>query len=181
MELVVSVSIMVIVSTVFLANYHLYGSRGTLNATVQKVATDIRQVQGFSLGLKQFNGSTPLGGWGAYFSSQNPDRTHYSIFADVDENKICQSNCTPSVNEFLKSLDLSKGVETDQIILTDVNGSPTTVNRIDLVYVPPDPKIFICGNVSQCDYIKGEIIFKNTSGATSSVIVNTLGLVDVKN
>jgi prepilin-type N-terminal cleavage/methylation domain-containing protein len=174
MEMLVSISIVALISTIMLANYHYYGKKGNLTMAAQLLASNIRLAQSYSLGLKQF-GNNPYsdtsGGWGVSLTSASPNNKHYYVFFDND-NDMTRNVST----ENYQDINLPTGIVISDILLNGVSQSP-----FNITYLPPDPTISIC-NASYCSsFNNAEIILRNTDGATSSVIVNTLGLVDVKN
>ncbi|MBU3664044.1 MAG: prepilin-type N-terminal cleavage/methylation domain-containing protein [Bacteroidetes bacterium] len=61
-ELVVSIAIISMVTAIFLVNYRTVNRRSDLTMISQKVVTDIRMAQNYSLGLARYgeNGSTNI-------------------------------------------------------------------------------------------------------------------------
>ena len=97
-ELIVSISIIGILTVVFIADFRAAGKKGDLSAAAQQMVSDIRKVQSYTLGLKEFDpGSgldSPDGGWGVFLTRQTPRNIFYKIFADYDNNLICNNiNC----------------------------------------------------------------------------------------
>ena len=137
-----------------------------------KLVSDIRQVQANALSLKEFNGSSPAGGWGIRFNNGND---HYMIFADFDNNHCCDSNCAPSSNELVRDVYFPTGVT-----ITKVTRDAGNAGNIHVTYEPPDPIGWVCPNPAQCNYSWSEI----TLGDGNSQVVlkvNIFGLVDVNN
>jgi len=164
--------------TVSLVNYHAYGQRADLNMAAQKLASDIRQAQSYSLSLKEFNGVSPEGGWGIFVQERN---NFYRIFADgIDTyNKEYddpgESNINFTIN-FPKQIKVSE-VKGDG---GNVPGGPNA--ELHITFEPPDPVVSMCSkNCSQLynDYV--EIFLANDQNDTVSVIINKFGLVDVVN
>jgi prepilin-type N-terminal cleavage/methylation domain-containing protein len=177
MELLVSMSIIVIVSGIFLANFHYGNQQGKVNMAAQKLASDIRLAQSYALGLKDFNGSPPDGGWGIMFKA--PAQPYYILYADMNANHHISSESSEELKPYI---NFPEGIVIDTIII-DSNSR----NFAYLTFEPPDPVVWICRNPATCNqdpsYGKElEIILTNSSGAnTASVIINSFGLVDVKN
>lgn len=157
-EMIASIFIIALISGLFLANYHGANKRTALTMEVQKVASDIRLVQGYSLGSKEFSGAIPAGGWGIYFTE---GALSYIIFADVDGGKDYD------VEEKVETIDLAEGVAINAVSL----GISASV-----VFLPPDPTVYLNGSSS------GNVEIELSDGETvKSIEVNSLGLVDVMN
>ena len=183
-EILVSISIITLLSTVFLANIRGYGQTGGLDITAQKLASDIRMVQSYSLGLKEHDDGTglkfPTGGWGIRFDR---DAEKYTIFADHIPDAIYTNG-----SELLRDVDISKaGVKIDSKISTYKNGSWRDGSYAFITFEPPYPVVHL-GNSNNAtpppwryqdaDLLKVTLISEAT-GDTRSVIINKFGLVDV--
>ncbi len=163
-EMLVSVSIIALITSLFLANYH--ATSGTeLTLTTQKMASDIRMAEDFSLGEKDFNASAPAsGGWGIHFDVGSYS---YYIFADMNNNHNYDAG------ELYKKIDLPDGETINRIT---VGGSD--VSFADITFFPPDPDVYIndATGTSAIIYVMGS---KNNQQMKKNVNVNFLGTVDV--
>lgn len=162
MELSVSIFIIAAMTGFFIVNFHNTNKRSELGAVKQKLASNIRLAQNYSLGSKTYDGiNTPAGGWGVHFSMSDP--AHYIIFADKnapDGNKIYNSG------EAVETISLPDGITIDSLI---------PANSIDIVFFPPDPKTYING----LDNSSAKIILKeNINNSTAEISVNFFGLID---
>lgn len=183
MELVVSLSIIGIISGVFLANFHYANQQGKVNMAAQKLASDIRQAQGYALGQKEFEAISdfPKGGWGVYLSKIPPDDDGYYIFADYGDGSGGDPDHEYDNGELFNQLGLPAGVNISQI---RIDGNPR--NTLHITFIPPDPTVWICRNASQCatenDGESAEITLIDSGGNYSKKIyINIFGLVDVGN
>lgn len=176
-EVLVSLSIIVVLSIVSLANFHSYKSQGDLSMAAHKLVSDIRQVQGYALSLKEYApiSDCPDGGWGLYAEESG---TSYVLFADSDSDDIYNA-----VNETYNTINLPDGIFMREFLGNGgaMPGGPNT--EVHITYEPPDPVIMLCRGTVNCtqDYNDIEIILENSNGDTISVIVNIVGLVDVNN
>jgi prepilin-type N-terminal cleavage/methylation domain-containing protein len=169
MELLVSLFIIALLSSIFLANMHYGNQQGELNMVAQKLASDIRLTQSYALGLKEFGGSRPEGGWGIYFDET---KNYYTIYADIGGFKVY------NIGEEFQDIKLP-----DSIVVNDIrgDGGPIPNNWVHITFEPPDPTIHICRNSAQCNYNNTEIILAIKNGSeTKTIFVNKLGLVDVE-
>lgn len=158
-ETLVSISIIALISGIFIANYRGAEKRSNLNLAAQKVASDIRLAQNYTLGLQEFNGSFPLGGWGVYFSTVAAGQ--YIIFAD-NGNYQYESG----VDDEYRQVILPSGITINSI----------DIDPVSIVFEPPDPTTYI-NTVNN-----GEVnitLQESSSSAIKTVKVNFLGLIDV--
>ncbi len=163
-ELIVSIFIIAFISGIFLVNYHSTNQRSNLVITAQKVISDIKLTESYCLGSKEYNSAMPSGGWGIYFSIANP--ASYIIFADENENKQYDIGEADSAKGG-KTMNLPAGISLDNINIGD--GS-----RADIVFLPPDPTIYINGAG-----IAVRLRFKeNISDSTKTIEVNSFGLAE---
>ncbi|MBU4375575.1 prepilin-type N-terminal cleavage/methylation domain-containing protein [Patescibacteria group bacterium] len=160
-ELLASTFIVALISGIFLANYRAGDRQASLAGAAQKMASDIRLVQNYALGLREFQGVFPAGGWGVHFEAGN---SGYIIFAD---NDIAEYDY--DAGEEYAAVSLPDNVTIDSI---DVGAF------LDIVFLPPDPVTYM----NSASNISAQIILKdNQTGSTKTIQVNFLGLVDVVN
>lgn len=176
-ELIVSMSIIVILTAIFLANYHSINKRTDLTITAQSLVSDIRYAQSNSLGLLKYQGSVPAGGWGVAFSSlpadgtSGPNKSRYEIFADENNNAKFDLG-EADVNLGGRVINLPANIVIDNLSLESVS---------NVTFLPPDPITKITG-ASDATSTYLTIILKDTAlGATKTVRVNFLGLIEVTN
>ncbi len=166
-ELIVSISIVTLVSSIFLANFHKYGNKGNVDMLAQKIASDIRMIQSYAFGLKKFNGSSPSGGWGIHFDKANNDQ--YIIFADHVYNH------NYDVSEKYKIIKTNN----TQISNLKVNGA--NKNWISITAEPPDPIIWICDDTTPlCSTTTDAEIVLESSDEQKIIEINCFGLIDIK-
>lgn len=171
-ELLVSISIIALISVVFMVNYHSTNKRSELNVAKQKLASDIRLAQNYSLGSKTYDGvNTPSGGWGVHFVT---DASDYIIFADggvviADPN----GNHVYDVGEDIETKTLPAGVTISSLSPADT---------FDIVFFPPNPDIYIYGrDVFDLQAAEATIDIKeNINNSTATVTVNYFGLIDTQ-
>ncbi len=167
-ELMVSVAVIVIVSAMTLVNFRSTNNNAVSSMAAQKLASDIRKVQGWALGLKDFGANSSDKSWGIYFQK---DFTYYSFYIDTG-NYLCQSSCDGASTE--KVGDNIKILNDVKIIKIMVDGGNS--NKGQLSFSPPEPIVNICGiNTGSCGADKLEIELDGGS----KVIINKYGMVDV--
>ena len=84
LEMVVVLGIVTIISSVVLANYPAFNERLGVRRAAEDVASSIRQVQAYGLGVKEFGpGSGIFPGYGIYFWRP---AASYILYADRNNN-----------------------------------------------------------------------------------------------
>ena len=163
-ELLTTVFIIVLITGLFMANYQTANKRSQLNMFKQKLVSDIRLAQNYSLGSKTYDGiNTPKGGWGVHFDLAKPGQ--YIIFADGKTE--LGNNKSYDAGEEVETKILPDGVTIDTL---------NPANMVDIVFFPPDPITYING----LDKSSAQIGLKeNTNNSTAVVTVNFFGLIDV--
>lgn len=153
-------------SGLFMVNYHNANKRSELGLVKQKLVSDIRLAQNYSLGSKTYDGfNVPSGGWGAHFSLDNP--TYYIIFADKN---------TPNGNQ---AYDDGEAIETKtlpaEVTISLIEVNSISKQSVDIVFFPPDPVTYVNG----LNNANAQITLKeNVNNSTAVITVNFFGLID---
>lgn len=170
-ELLVSIFIIALISGIFMVNYHNINKRSELKMAAQKLASDIRLAQNYSLGSKTYNGiNTPPGGWGVHLALAGP--SNYIIFADQAETDFPNGDKTYDDGEAMEIKTLPAGATIDSI---EIGGTPNPL--ADIVFFPPDPQTYINGSGANSARI---ILKENLNNSTAAVTVNFFGLIDTE-
>ncbi|MDO8593062.1 MAG: type II secretion system protein [bacterium] len=160
-ELLASVFIIALISGVFMVNYQNTNKRSQLKMSAQKLVSDIRLAQNYSLGSKAYNGTnTPTGGWGAHFNLASPGQ--YIIFADIDGDHAYGADDAGEVK------NLPAGVVIDSLSPGDM---------VDIVFLPPDPITYVNASPAAGAQIT---LKEGVNNSTAAVRVNSFGLIDVQ-
>ncbi|MDD5528300.1 MAG: prepilin-type N-terminal cleavage/methylation domain-containing protein [Patescibacteria group bacterium] len=178
LEVVVSLFIITMMITLFLANYNAGTRSSDLSLGGQKVASDIRAAQNKALGSTAYNGGFPAGGWGAHFDTANNNR--YIIFADANAPANMKYDSSPDeANPAYggQTISLPANIVISSISTNDPsNPSPSS---LDITFLPPDPITRIYDGVGTSTV--ATITFKQTTtNKTVGVSVNALGLIQAK-
>lgn len=171
-ELVVSIAIISMVTAIFLVNYRTVNRRSDLTMISQKVVTDIRMAQNYSLGLARYgeNGSTniPSGGWGIYLDLQNYGNNKYIIFADDNANGVYDSG-EANINYGAALIDLPENI---------IIQSLSVGSRANVTFLPPDPITTIKSELTSHPQL--DIVIKDLrTNNIKTIRINYLGLVEV--
>ncbi|MDD5031479.1 MAG: prepilin-type N-terminal cleavage/methylation domain-containing protein [Patescibacteria group bacterium] len=169
-ELLASISIVALVSGIFLANYHSAGKQSRLNMAAQKIASDIRLAQNYSLGSKEYGGQVPSGGWGVYFNKASAPES-YKIFADNNGNKEYD----------IGEDDKDRGGQTislpDGIVVSEIDAG-VSIDSVNITFLPPDPTTNIWDGVNSYNEVQIELQGED-GNSTKTIVVNFFGLIEV--
>ena len=176
LEITVVISIIILFSTVFIANYRGGEKQFALKRSANKLAQDLRRVQEMAMGGERFYGVFPQGGYGVYFAKNSGS---YIIFADCNNNKtydggmsVC-SNCTGETcfenahSEKKEEVFLEKGIYIKALV-------PFSLDSLSVTFFPPDPTITIN---PQANFASISLTFDGIS--LKIITVNKVGLIDI--
>lgn len=163
-ELIVVISIITIITGLFLANYSAGGRQSEVIAAANILAKDFRRAQSNTLNLLSYGSSTPLGGWGIH--AEKKDNFYY-IFADQNNNQIYDQG---EAEEALGGgkIDLPENV---------VFGAIYPDGIVDAVFRPASSTVNILGLESTSTSVVLVLDDKN-SNAANLVRFNFLGLAE---
>lgn len=184
-ELIVSISIISLVTTIFVVNYQVSTKRTDLIMTAQVVVADIHRAQNNALGLVKYGSEVPAGGWGVHFNMS--DRTKYYIFADLQApgdlgNLVFDINTEGDINQGARIIELPSNLEIAALKRNQAEG--LDLDFMNIVFLPPDPRTHIYYNLSEPATSTDMFIFLkdvNDDNPDNYKIVqaNILGLVEV--
>jgi len=185
-EMLTSISLIVIITAVFIANYRESNNRSDLTMSAQKLVADIHLAQNNSLGLVEYDGQVPPGGWGVHLDLANPDR--YVVFADNDNPAVNEPDQTSPADPGFSYYEADEGLESygakvvelsNNIRLARLTDSySASASNLNVTFLPPDPKVYI--NNSSVDYSAGVIVLRDRlTGEEKEIYVNRLGLAEV--
>ncbi len=181
-EMIVSLSVIMIISVIFIANYRNANSRTDLIMTAQSLVANLHSAQNNSLGLVKYGNNVPAGGWGVNFDKVEKK---YTIFADLNEPDTIGYMQYDADTEGLRNLGareviLSSGIEISDIIITS-GASSERVDIANVTFLPPDPRT----NIYSSDSIVAtgtELVVELREVGTESkktIMINFLGLIEV--
>jgi len=160
-ELLVTTGIIVIISSIFLADYQTGQRQFALERSTHKLAQDLRMAEELSMSAKSYD--CPLGykmkGYGINFTTGDD---YYLLKAR------CEDEATPGFyndQTIGEPIDLEKRVK----ILT------LTTNPLDVFFYPPTPKI----DLGVTDMAEITLSVETDPIRTQSVIINKAGLINV--
>ena len=142
-ELMVTTSIIVIISSIVLFNFPSFASRILLENLTHEIALVVRQAQVYGIGIKQTTGGL-FPAYGAHFDksaapSEDPQNKKVIFFADVNGNYFYDGD-----SEKLETFVIQRG-NTISALCYDVQigGSCSSANKIDITFKRPEPEAHI--------------------------------------
>ena len=182
-ELVVSLAVITLLISLFLVNYNS-GTRGTeLGLAAETISSNIRLAQDSTMGVEQYNGIIPKGGWGVHFDKTSG--VPYTLFADLNDDKKYDSggeNDEGNVNYGARIFALAPNISINSIKIKNDSGNQIDINKLDITFVPPDPTTNIYDSEGGATSTDVTIELKdNISQKTRSISVNFFGLIEVVN
>lgn len=191
-ELLVVGAIIVLVSSVVLADNNRFGGVVQLENLAYEIALSIRQAQVYGISVARFQTDTFTAGYGMHFDTSNPDS--FIFFADALGTPNGIYDCPqPGTNncELVQSTAISSGYVISKLCApegTD-DASCNSVQEIDVVFQRPEPDAWISagniGTLSSCVQNAGacaasaRIVLTSPRGDMASVIVESNGQISV--
>ncbi len=184
-ELIVSISIIALVTALFVVNYQVSTKSTDLIMTAQMVVADIYRAQNNAMGLVKYGAEVPAGGWGVHFNINEP--TKYYIFADLEApgnlgNMIFNPNLEGDNNQGAKAIDLPPNIEIAGLSNTSNGSVDTDIEFINIVFLPPDPRTNIydsnlATSTEMTVYLKD--VNNDVAAEYKAIQANVLGLAEV--
>jgi len=164
-ELLVSISVMVVVSAALLVNWHPAQDSFALRRSAANLSADLKKAQQSSISTKEFNCSSSPGeeydGFGIYLTTNTP--ASYQMYENCSVDYVWDSG------EEIEVFSLEDGVEINSL---EVSGIP--VATLDLLFIPPNPDIYI-----NSDKTGEEAIIELSNGSsTTTVKINNSGKIE---
>ncbi len=179
-ELVVSTSILLVITTAVLVNHAAFGGNVLLGALAYDVGLSVRQAQVFGLSVREFNtGSGTFDiGYGVHFDVN--DSKSYRIFADIDKNKIFNNgDGTEDVFFIGQGFSIARTCVTNTAFV-EICSDTEDVSTLDIVFIRPDPDAFIRINGDTVTmYQRARIVIQSPNGNEREVIVESTGQISI--
>ncbi len=206
-ELMVTVSIFVIITTLLLANYPRFSSRIVLENMAYQIALSTRQAQTFGLSVRTFEtGLDIFPTYGVHFSfsgvtlNDPTNSRNFLIFADILPGGQNMGNglydgisdCSVAGGECIEQLTIQS---TDKIVylcgnlktfggtVEIPNGGDCSLTSLDVSFSRPDPDANISGYsllAGQVSFTDAEIVLESPRGDRKTIVVWSTGQISVE-
>lgn len=142
-EIVITVGIVTILSSIAITNYYEFNDRLTISSAGQEMAVNIRQSQSYGLNVKEV---APSGGnfsaaYGVHLSKNSSDNTSYIIFSDINGNKKYDpaGGCGSPGSECVEKVSLRNGVTVSDVNATGSCPSTNLAQSMTITFLRPNP------------------------------------------
>lgn len=178
LEMIVSISMISMVSGLFIANYRSANKRTDLIMTAQNLVADIHLAQNNTLGLIKYNDEVPAGGWGISFDIS---RNYYTLFADGDVPGSSGYMAFDSATEANQNYGGRVTHLPENIIISGLTTTGGLANdAVNVTFLPPDPVTNIYRVAAGSTSTSLEIqLQEKRNNSVKTIRVNFLGLVEV--
>ena len=190
-EVLVSISIIVMIISTVLYNYGGFNDRLAISAGAQEIAIAVRQAQTYGLTVKEVavGGGSFSSAYGVYFD-YNSTPTNYYIFADTNNNHKYDvgSGCGSGSTECIEKFTLRNGVTITSVCNETAcapTGALSTVRMMDVTFLRPNPDATIyfttaAGADVITNALTGKVVLTSNKGNTVTVTIESTGQVSVQ-
>jgi type II secretory pathway pseudopilin PulG len=173
LEMMLVIGIMVLVTSLILANYPGINEKLGVRRVAEEIASSARQVQAYGLGVKEAGtGSGIFPGYGLYF--QSASNASYILFADKNNN--LQYDADEKINEVL----IQNGIQIDDLCANQkqIPAGPCGLDNLIAMYLRPQPQVSLRSGGSS--YADIEIKIKGPRGTTKTVVFWLSGQITIE-
>jgi len=165
-EMIIAISIIALISGVFLANYSGGNNRTTAINVGRDLVGALNRAQSNALYGVKYNGQIPSGGWGVYL---NKASSTYALFADINNNGTYDSG---EANNIYGGQIFAMPA-TSVLSSLGVGGD----NYLNIIFLPSIPPLVTIANsvTSTATCIN---LLDNTTQVSDKIKVNRFGLIE---
>ncbi|MCR4280785.1 MAG: type II secretion system GspH family protein [Candidatus Kaiserbacteria bacterium] len=194
-ELVAVMAIIIIVTSVTLANNSRFGGAVLLQNLAYDMALSIRQAQVYGIAVRGYSANQFSAGYGMHFStSESGGNLQYELFADKDGDGLFTSSTDPVIDENVSPspYHIGRGYYISGLSALDPDASSeTSVGTIDIIFKRPEPTACISANGITAIDSKGlctlsslkeraRITVTSPRGDNMSIVVEATGQISVQ-
>jgi hypothetical protein len=167
--------ILVVLTTVVLANNNRFGGAIILRNLAYDMALSVREAQTYGISVRKFGASDFAVGYGVHIRLANP--TSYVMFADTNENGFYTGE-----EELVRAMTISRGYRIADVCVTPATSATETcgIQKIDILFLRPEPDARIRINDTATLYQNARVILESPRGDRTSVIVEATGQIAVQ-
>ncbi len=182
-ELVVTLGIMVLITSVTLANHSKFGGKVLLRTTAYELALAFREAQTYGISVRKININDGefQSAYGLHFNASNP--TQYIMFADISKDGLY----TPGEDTLVSNYNIGKGYKLNKLCVGIDTDSTKCVNvrqgnsgSLDVTFKRPEPDASIrFDGISNQVYANTKIELISPRGDLINVFVEVSGQISV--
>src|SRR3989344_22141 len=188
-ELVAVMGIIIIVTSVTLANNSRFGGTVLLQNLAYDMALSIRQAQVYGIAVRGYSANNFTAGYGMHFStSEAGGSLQYELFADKNRDGLFTSDLDPDIDENVPPTHyIGRGYYISGLSILEPGASTeTSVSTIDILFKRPEPTACISANSNSaidsaylCKRIppkeRARITVTSPRGESKSIVVEATG------
>jgi hypothetical protein len=181
-ELLVSVGIFILMTTLLVAKYGNFDQSVLLTNLAYDVAITVRTAQTYGLSVRASTSDSPLfnAGYGVHFvsgSQSNEEARKLIFFVDSDPESLYSGT-----HEDIDTYYIKRGAYISEACAgNDADSCVDVDNVLDITFKRPDPNAQICiGSGGLCGQKYARITITGTEGSTRTVVVQENGQISVK-
>lgn len=188
-ELLVTISMFVVITGVVLVNSNSFDNSVLLRNFTYDVALTIKQAQTYGVNVNENSQGDFTKAYGVYFDTTESN-TNFVIFNDFQNDTSNTTNKTDSVikcdidSECIKKYSMNKGTHIKNICVSDKSEECSKdVSKLSIIFARPslEAKMYSFDNdIASAPYKYVKITLQSGDGATSSVIITSVGQIYVK-
>jgi len=182
LEITVVISIIILLGTIFIANYRGGEKQFALKRSTNKLAQDLRRAEEMAMSSQRTPdsfepGAFPKGGYGIYFQKNS---SSYILFADCDGNGVYSgAGTSPTCAAATTSFSFWKGEKLEEISFEEgiyiKDLTPSSLDSFSVTFFPPDPTVTINPQANSASI---SLTFDGVSQKT--ITINKVGLIDIE-
>lgn len=185
-ELMVVTGILVVITSLILANNTRFGGAVLLENLAYDIALSVRKAQVYGIAVRRFGLDDFSAGYGVNFTLASP--TVYVLFADINPPQSGNGIYEPDdESELVESISIQGGYKIVNLCATAPNSPETCgLSSLDILFKRPEPDAFISkdgisgiANPSALQE-KARIILESPRGNKTSIIVELSGQIAVE-
>ncbi|NOY35892.1 MAG: prepilin-type N-terminal cleavage/methylation domain-containing protein [bacterium] len=181
-ELLVTMSILVVITSMILANYPKFSGTLALKRTAQEIALTVRQAQVYGLSVREFGaGSGVFPGYGVHFDIVGSPDT-FVLFADINKNKSYDAGdgCGGASTECVQMFKINTGDKISKLCGDEQSFPPgdCSLGQLDIVYLRPTPTVTLEGDGSS--FSDADIVVRSPRGEEKKIKVWLSGQIGVE-
>jgi prepilin-type N-terminal cleavage/methylation domain-containing protein len=167
-ELMVSVAIFVIISSVILARHSQFSGTILIKNLAYDIALSIRKAQVFGLSIREYKGKFDSG-YGVHFNSDSS----YIFFSDTNGNNVYNSG----VDDIIDTLTLGGGNKISKFCAD----TQCSITSLDIVFNRPNPDAIITKNSdNSVEFPSAEVTIVSPQGIEWTIRTVNTGQISVE-
>jgi prepilin-type N-terminal cleavage/methylation domain-containing protein len=173
LEVMLSLSIVVVILTMSTINYKRSNSRNAIVFGTYQLAADLRLAQSYAASARQYSTQPEWNVWGLYLSA---GANQYRVFVDLNAN----GRYDVGSDAIWRTVRLPANVNIKQLHYKKNGSAWSGLSDISSVYFPPAPTSSLAFDASLNQFDEAKITLEdNINFTTKEISLNFFGLIDV--